>query len=243
MNIIQQGHDKMTKIIIKKEIPITNKPINVYFRKNAKEYVSSIANSSIRKELSINCPWDSKLCENWGELNEVLKLNPHQIVFHVDMIHLSNVTVHEFVSMIDTLSKVVTNKKIPIAISIEKTTPLSLIKELQKSTIFGIVPSAETFGYAETYKGLEALYNRIPYYPKYILDQLFGAKKSITKNTITLTIRQAQVVSLIAERGLTNKKIAQALNITESTVKIHVSAILKAYGVRTRTQLALVANK
>jgi DNA-binding NarL/FixJ family response regulator len=243
MNIFQQGHNKMTTIIIEKEIPITNKPINVYFRKNSKEYFSNIVDSSIYKELSINCPWDSKLCENWDELSEILKLNPHQIKFHVDMIHLSNVTVHEFVSMIDTLSKVVTNKKIPIAIAIEKSTPLSLIKQLQKSTIFGIVPSAETFGYAETYKGVEALFNRIPYWPKHILDQLPGAKKTVILNTIKLTVRQAQVVSLIAERGLTNKKIAQALNITESTVKIHVSAILKAYGVRTRTQLALVASK
>jgi hypothetical protein len=49
------------------------------------------------------------------------------------------------------------------------------------------VPSADTFGYAETYKGVEALFNRIPYWPKHILDQLPGAKKKITKNLKPLT--------------------------------------------------------
>jgi DNA-binding NarL/FixJ family response regulator len=65
----------------------------------------------------------------------------------------------------------------------------------------------------------------------------------VHKNTITVTPRQSQIVDLILERGLSNKKIAQALNITESTVKIHVSAILKAYGVRTRTQLVVSSYK
>jgi DNA-binding NarL/FixJ family response regulator len=120
---------------------------------------------------------------------------------------------------------------------------MSVIKELQKTNVMGIIPSTPSFGIPEGIKGLEALINRIPYWPKHILDQLPGAKKKVLKNTIKLTQRQAQIVNLISERGLTNKKIAQALNITESTVKIHVSAILKAYGVRTRTQLALAAIK
>jgi DNA-binding NarL/FixJ family response regulator len=50
-------------------------------------------------------------------------------------------------------------------------------------------------------------------------------------------------MALVANRGLSNKKIAQILNISESTVKVHISSILKAYGVRNRTQLALAGNK
>ena len=49
-------------------------------------------------------------------------------------------------------------------------------------------------------------------------------------------------MTLVAKRGLSNKKIAQVLNISESTVKVHISAILKAYGVRNRTQLALAGS-
>jgi DNA-binding NarL/FixJ family response regulator len=184
-----------------------------------------------------------KACSEWNELGDALRENPKQMTVHIDMIGLHGVTVHEFMSMLETLIRMSSIRTIPIAIIIDHTTPMSVIKELQKTNVMGIIPSTPSFGIPEGIKGLEALINRIPYWPKHILDQLPGAKKKVLKNTIKLTQRQAQIVNLISERGLTNKKIAQALNITESTVKIHVSAILKAYGVRTRTQLALAAIK
>ena len=48
--------------------------------------------------------------------------------------------------------------------------------------------------------------------------------------------------NLIAKRGLSNRKIADVLKISEYTVKIHVSAILRLYGVKNRTQLALASD-
>jgi DNA-binding NarL/FixJ family response regulator len=60
----------------------------------------------------------------------------------------------------------------------------------------------------------------------------------------TLTPRQSQVLKLICHRGLSNKAIGNILKISESTVKIHTSAILKRYGVKNRTQLVLAySNK
>ena len=56
---------------------------------------------------------------------------------------------------------------------------------------------------------------------------------------IGLTERQAQVLALLA-RGLSNREIAAHLELSEGTVKIHVTAILKALGVVSRTQ-ALIA--
>jgi DNA-binding NarL/FixJ family response regulator len=223
---------------------MNNKPISVYFRKDGHEYFNSLpVKSHSQVVTNSDTSWEVKLCTNWDELSVALNLKPHQVIFHVDTVNMHGVTLHEFISMIETLIKVTGNINIPLALGVEITTPLSLIKMYQKHNIHGIVPSASSFGSDETLKGIEALFNRIPYWPKHILDQLPGAKKKITKNSITLTARQIQVVDLISERGLSNKKIAQALNITESTVKIHVSAILKAYGVRTRTQLAVVTNQ
>jgi DNA-binding NarL/FixJ family response regulator len=223
---------------------MNNKPISVYFRKDGHEYFNSLPTKSHNQVVNNpDTPWEVSVCTNWDELSIALNLKPHQVIFHVDTVDMHGVTLHEFISMIETFIKVTGNTNIPLALGVEITTPLSLIKIYQKHNIHGVVPSAATFGSDETYKGIEALFNRIPYWPKHILDQLPGTKKKITKNTITLTARQSQVVDLISERGLSNKKIAQALNITESTVKIHVSAILKAYGVRTRTQLAVVTNQ
>ena len=247
---IIQGLDALTNRILHwpehiiNQLPTTiDKPISVYFRKDAKEYFEYVNDTYYNSQLVLTFPWQFRACDSWNELSEILKETPHQLIFHVDMLNQNGTTLFEFVSMIETLMKLVMGKTIPIAIAIDKTTPLSLVKEFNKNNIHGIVPSMTSFGKDETYKGIEALTNRIPYYPKHILDQLPGAKKTVVKNTIKLTSRQAQIVNLISERGLTNKKIAQALNITESTVKIHVSAILKAYGVRTRTQLALAAIK
>jgi DNA-binding NarL/FixJ family response regulator len=57
--------------------------------------------------------------------------------------------------------------------------------------------------------------------------------------SVKLTPRQNQVLKLICHRGLSNKAIGNILKISESTVKIHTSAILKRYGVKNRTQLVL----
>lgn len=57
--------------------------------------------------------------------------------------------------------------------------------------------------------------------------------------SLKLTPRQSQVLKLICHRGLSNKAIGNILKISESTVKIHTSAILRRYGVKNRTQLVL----
>jgi DNA-binding NarL/FixJ family response regulator len=71
--------------------------------------------------------------------------------------------------------------------------------------------------------------------------QIFTAN-GIHPTDFRLTERQMQVLLLLCNRGLPNKRIATVLDISESTVKVHVSAILKAYGVHNRTQLAIVAR-
>lgn len=58
----------------------------------------------------------------------------------------------------------------------------------------------------------------------------------------TLTKREIEVLKLLAE-GRFNKEIAQALNISEKTVKNHVSNIFKKIHVSDRTQAAVFAIK
>lgn len=61
-------------------------------------------------------------------------------------------------------------------------------------------------------------------------------------NNITITNRQQQILDLITQRAASNKIIARTLGIAESTVKLHMSALMKKYGVRNRTQLAIFAK-
>lgn len=57
----------------------------------------------------------------------------------------------------------------------------------------------------------------------------------------TLTPRQREVLDGLRE-GKSNKQIANELGLTEGTVKVHVTAILRQLGVRNRTQAAISAN-
>jgi DNA-binding NarL/FixJ family response regulator len=57
-----------------------------------------------------------------------------------------------------------------------------------------------------------------------------------------LTRRQREVLALISE-GKSNKLIADALTMTESTVKAHVKQIIKRLHVANRTQAALLATR
>lgn len=57
-----------------------------------------------------------------------------------------------------------------------------------------------------------------------------------------LTDRETQVLSLVGE-GLPNKLIARRLEISEKTVKTHLTRIYERIGVTDRTQAALWANR
>jgi len=59
---------------------------------------------------------------------------------------------------------------------------------------------------------------------------------------IKLTPREKDVLDLIAKRGLTNKMIARQLHLSESSIKIHISNMLKKYGAKNRVQLCIFAK-
>lgn len=57
---------------------------------------------------------------------------------------------------------------------------------------------------------------------------------------VVLSSREKEILDLLA-KGMRNKEIAETLEIAEKTVKNHVSSILKALQVDTRTEAALKA--
>ena len=60
--------------------------------------------------------------------------------------------------------------------------------------------------------------------------------------TQLLTERQLEILALIS-KGFSNKLIARELFLSENTVKVHVSAILRALSLSNRTQAGLVGQK
>ncbi len=58
----------------------------------------------------------------------------------------------------------------------------------------------------------------------------------------SLTPQQTRVLGMLGE-GLLNKQIAYELNVSEATIKAHVSAILQKLGVDSRTQAVIQLSK
>ena len=73
-------------------------------------------------------------------------------------------------------------------------------------------------------------------------ERLREKSNSISGYENTLTRREIEVLKLLAE-GLFNKEVAYMLNISEKTVKNHVSNIFKKIKVSDRTQAAVYAIK
>lgn len=218
------------------------KPVQVYFRSPAREDATK-TNPELIAQYNKIMPVDFIVCDDWSELGIILKDKPHQISIHANVFQLTDLTtIGETVSMLQTQLKL-TKLDIPIAIVIERTTPKSVVMQAKRLGLHGIIPYHGDWPHDDIIVGLIALTNRVKHWPKHILAQLPGAKKSkVKKQQIQLTARQQDVAKLISQRGCSNKVIAKLLSISESTVKIHVSAVLKAYGVRNRTQLALALD-
>jgi DNA-binding NarL/FixJ family response regulator len=91
-------------------------------------------------------------------------------------------------------------------------------------------------------KGLHTVLSGDTYFPyqfnesKYLeQDQTLA---ETTQQVSELTPQQHKVLSMI-KQGLLNKQIAYDLNISEATVKAHVTAIMRKLGVNNRTQAVM----
>ncbi|MBD0413234.1 response regulator [Oryzicola mucosus] len=65
---------------------------------------------------------------------------------------------------------------------------------------------------------------------------------ALIKRLQSLTPQQTRVLGMLAE-GLLNKQIAYELNVSEATIKAHVSAVLQKLGVDSRTQAVILLGK
>jgi DNA-binding NarL/FixJ family response regulator len=66
--------------------------------------------------------------------------------------------------------------------------------------------------------------------------------RSSARPTENLTPREREVLALVAS-GLSNKQIARRLEISEKTVKSHLTSVFESIGVADRTQAALWAER
>jgi DNA-binding NarL/FixJ family response regulator len=126
------------------------------------------------------------------------------------------------------------------------TTPTELIKEIISfPSVAALVPRiGGSFTYEDCKESWTNILNQNYSIPKKIQEVLHPKRKhSFDGSEINLTPRQKQIFRMIIDRGSSNKIIAKMLNISESTVKLHMSSILKKFKVKNRTQLAVFGKE
>ena len=137
----------------------------------------------------------------------------------------------------------INNIKAKIWAMVGENTDVFAIKDIMSHNI-GIYPKGLSFTFDEKLLAAQSLLSGEMHVPSKIKEMLKPKQRTqTTDKIISLTHRQQQVLSLIVSRGSSNKVIARNLKISESTVKLHITAILKKYCLSNRTQLALFANR
>lgn len=205
---------------------------------DAKYEIDSISNvvGTLKEDANI----DVEICPNWPSLMRLLQDSPDTnmlIVFRLDYLERENLMLDEVLSMLSVLTKFVTDKKkVDIAVVVPRPCDSDLFSKLKRNGVLGIIPGMRFFDKKHSINAYIELQQGRSHWPKIVVT------KEIVKSSFALTDRQYEIFTLVAKRGLSNKKIAEILHINEDTVKAHVGAILRKYGVRNRTQLAL-ANK
>jgi DNA-binding NarL/FixJ family response regulator len=113
-----------------------------------------------------------------------------------------------------------------------------------KSGAFGYVPKSASP--RNILSALRLVLSGEVYVPPLMLDlapPLAGESgQAMSEASGRLTERQTEVLRQLC-RGLSNKEISRALDLSEKTTKSHITAIFKALGVVNRTQAASAARR
>ena len=67
-------------------------------------------------------------------------------------------------------------------------------------------------------------------------------RSSIGSSPLQFSPRQTEVLQLLLNGG-SNREISETLHLSEETIKTHVAAILRGFGVKTRVQAVLAAGR
>ena len=209
-------------------------------------YVSN--NISIRdKKIAEECLITINPCNDIKELFSMIGksgFSSDAIAINIeDFYNVDSINSFDIIQTLFTLIEL-NNLKAKIWVMVGINAEVSSIKDILKINTIGIYPKGLDFTFDEKLIAAQALLSGEAYVPPKIKEKLKPKKKPQTNdNIISLTHRQQQVLSLIVSRGSSNKVIARNLKISESTVKLHITAILKKYCLSNRTQLALFANR
>lgn len=127
--------------------------------------------------------------------------------------------------------------------------PVLVVSSMAEPRLIGAALAAGAEGYVPKHSGretfraaLDALDRGERWLPDGIEAEPRGESADAVARLAQLTRQQAKILDLLCQ-GRLNKQIAWELSIAETTVKAHVTAIMRKLGVQSRTQAVLIAQQ
>lgn len=131
---------------------------------------------------------------------------------------------------------------IPVAV-VSATEGIEVVAQVMSLGAQGYIPkSTATKEIAQAIVKIQEGETWLPEDKREELDKVDDDVKQLIKRFRELTPKQIQVLNYLRS-GLMNKQIAHEMNVTEATIKAHISAILRKLDINTRTQAVLLMDK
>jgi DNA-binding NarL/FixJ family response regulator len=129
---------------------------------------------------------------------------------------------------------------LPVAILSAKDDPSTICKAMHLGAS-GYIP--KTLSLDEITEAVRCILSGDVWMPRGLSkDPANSSDRDVTDRLLALSPQQLRILSRVVE-GQQNKRIAFELGIAEQTVKVHVSTILRALGVRRRTEAAILVER
>lgn len=115
----------------------------------------------------------------------------------------------------------------------------SVVSQVKSHGAFGFIPKSSDM--RSLISAINQVLNGEPYFPEGLIADA-GACNDLAEKIAALTPQQYKVLGMLSD-GLLNKQIAYELNVSEATIKAHMTAIFRKLGVKNRTQAVILLKE
>ncbi|MGB2078364.1 MAG: response regulator [Vibrio sp.] len=127
---------------------------------------------------------------------------------------------------------------LPIVV-ISASEDLAVVSQVKAHGAFGFIPKSSQM--PVLVQAINQVLAGTPYFPEG-LQEIEAEQNDIADKIATLTPQQAKVLHMLND-GLLNKQIAYELDVSEATIKAHMTAIFRKLGVNNRTQAVILLQQ
>ncbi|MEZ8741984.1 response regulator transcription factor [Photobacterium swingsii] len=116
----------------------------------------------------------------------------------------------------------------------------SVVKQVRSHGAFGFIPKSSDM--RALVSALSQVLEGEPFYPEGMSEADDDDHTELAEKIATLTPQQYKVLCMLSD-GLLNKQIAYDLNVSEATIKAHMTAIFRKLDVKNRTQAVILLQQ